>query len=281
MRGRAVALLALGLATSAAQAQEPILLRRLATGALTHYRTEMDTWMRTALLASADTTLPTVHVTMFTTGSVVSADSGMLVTAIGIDSSRIEMPGVRAFAPQLMPSGDYLRGLRTVTRSDSLGRTLATRVTEAPPLPGNLPALIRGVQSLALTSIRLTMFTLPQERVLPGDTWTDSLSYTLTADQAVAPSLVAGGGRSVASFRLERVESRGGSQVAVIASTADIKAAAETPGASATLLITATAQFDFDVTAGLLVSARMDFSGPLATRMGIIPTRVHLTQRMQ
>ena len=281
MRRGLAAVLLLGLAARAVGAQEPILLRaNRAIGLVTRYRSDMDTWMRTPLLASADTSLPTVHVTMHSTRTVLSADSGVFLVGTLIDSSHFDMPAVTALAPQLAQSGDFLRGLRTETRSDTNGKGQATRVVAAPNMPNNLPTLIRGVQSLALTGMRLTSFTLPDHPIGPGATWSDTVSIELASSLNVAVEFVEGGGRSLGTFTLERFEQRDGRRIAIITSAGRISGSGGDAGASATLVVTARARYDFDVAAGTIVHAQMDLEGPLSTRYGVIPTRMHLVMQV-
>jgi hypothetical protein len=267
----------LALAAPAAGAQEPVVLRVSVRPDTVHYRYDADIWMRSPLLPSGDTSLPTVRITMHSTRTAQPGDSGTVLIAVTIDSSRLDMPAVRAVAPQFAQAGDYLRGMRTITTADSLGRALRTRVTSAPNLPLGMPVLIRGIQSLALAGLRLTTFAVPPDPVGPGDMWSDSLQFVIAADSGVAPEMVQGTGRSTASFRLDRLEDRGGSRIAVVSSTARSAAVVADPRASGTLILVGDALFDFDVARGRVLRASVNLAGPLVTRRGDIPTRMRLT----
>lgn len=271
--------LILGAATAAA-AQEPVLLRiNPVVGQILRYRTDVEAWLTTQLLPQGDPALPTFRIALFTNRTATHPDSALVIFTDVTDSSRFEMPRIRDVQPQLAPAGDYMRGMRTETLVDPRGRSVSTRVVLAPAMPPDLPVLIRGMQSLALTGQRLSTFSYPEHPVRPGDTWTDSVTYDLGADQSVAPALVTGGGAGLATFRFERVEQRGAVRVAVLSATARISAGAQDVVASSTLFVTATAQMDIDMATGAVLRSQMEMSGPMATRLGTIPVRLRLVMQ--
>ena len=277
---RTLTLLLLGCAASAAAAQEPLLLRiNPAAGQIMHYRTDVDAWLNTPLLPQGDPALPTFRIALFTNRTATHPDSGMIIFTDVTDSSRFEMPRIRDVQPQLAASGDYMRGMRTETLVDQRGRSVSTRVLTAPAMPQDLPVLIRGMQSLALTGQRLSTFNFPDRAISPGDTWTDSVRYDLGGDQSIAPALVTGGGAGLANFRFERLEQRGAVQVAVLSATGRVSAGAQDVVASSTLVVSATAQMDIDVATGLVLRSQMDMQGPMASRLGTIPVRIRLVMQ--
>jgi hypothetical protein len=58
-----------------------------------------------------------------------------------------------------------------------------------------------------------------------------------------------------------------------------VNAGAQEPGQAATLLVTASGQMDFNVDTGTLLRAQMDLSGPMATRIGLIPVRIRMAMQ--
>jgi hypothetical protein len=262
-------------------AQAPVALRfSQAVNQTTRFRTEVDGWLRTPLMAAGDTTAPTVHITMFSTRTSDPADSaGRFVFIDRTDSSRYDMPALRALQPQAGASSDLLRGMRTMTTMDRQGRGLVTRILETPNMPQDLPVMVKGIQSLAVTTIRLAMFSLPEAPARPGDTWSDSLHYDQSGAAGLQQSMVTSSGVGIAHYRFERVENRGGARIAVISTVAEVNAGAQEPGQAATLLITASGQMDFNIDTGTLLRAQMDLAGPMATRIGLIPVRIRMAMQ--
>lgn len=276
---KAVAIL-LGTA-SALAAQEPVQLRfSTAVNRTMQFRTEIDGWVRSPLMPAGDSATPTMHITMFSTRTTIAPDSAGRLSFVDLtDSSRYDMPSMRQYQPSNTPSGDLMRGMRTQTTMDPSGHGLVTRVLDTPNMPQDLPVLVKGIQSLAVTSIRLAMFSLPSAPARPGDTWSDSLKYDQAGAAGLQQTLVSAAGVGVANYRLERIENRAGRRIAVISAVAQINAGAQEPGQAATLFVSATAQMDFDVDAGTLVRSQMDLSGPMATRIGTIPIRIRMAMQ--
>ena len=288
MTRSAFALLVLGLSASAAQAQQqqpppPVLLRfNAAVNRTVRYHTEVDAWVRSPLLPAADTALPTMHIDLWSVRTTDQPDSaGRIVFIDRTDSSRYDMPAVRATMPAMATSGDLMRGMRTMTSLDARGRGVSTRVLETPNMPQDLPVLVKGIQGLAVTTIRLGLFSLPDRPVEPGDTWNDSLHYDQAGATGLQQTLVTAGGVGYATYRLERLETRAGVHIAVITAVSQITAGAQEPGQAATLQVSATATMDFNTDTGTLVRSEMDLTGPMQTRIGIIPVRVRTATQQQ
>ena len=258
------------------EAQQPVLLRYNPTVNRTvRYRTEVDAWVRSPLLPAGDTAMPTMHIDLWSVRTTDQPDSaGHIVLIDRTDSSHYDMPAVRATIPQMATSGDLMRGMRTMTTLDDRGRGLKTRIMEPPTLPQDLPLLVHGIQGLAVTTIRLGIFSLPERPVEAGDTWNDSLRYDQAGAAGLQQTLVTAAGVGYATYKLERIEQRGTQRIAVISTVAQVNAGAQEPGQAATLQITATATMDFNIDTGTLIRSQMDLEGPMATRIGLIPVRV-------
>jgi len=250
-----------------------------APGQITRYRTDVDVWLTTQLLVQGDPALPTFRMAMFTNRTATHPDSAMVMFTDVTDSSRFEMPRIRDAQPQLASAGDYMRGMRSETLVDALGRSVSTRVVSAPAMPGDLPVLIRGMQSLAVAGQRLSTFSFPEHPIRPGDVWEDSVRYDLGADQSIAPALVTGGGAGLASFRFERLDQRGTQRVAVVSASGRVSGGAQDAATSTTMFVTATGELQVDVSTGLLVRSQLEMSGPMTTRLGTIPVRIRLVMQ--
>ncbi len=191
---------ALALAATAAAvpaAAQPVRLRFAPpVGQVSHYRSETQSWMRVPGMAT-DTTRPTLTRTMFQTRTVTAAEAGGRVVTTAIDSS------VQDLGPMagMMPGGDVFKGFTITQHLDSLGEVRAFDV-KAPE--GANPMIAAALRRQA----GQRPFRLPERRVSPGDTWTSADTMDLGA----------GGGRSVLdlTYKLERIETRGGSRVATI-----------------------------------------------------------------
>jgi len=247
-------------------------------GQVTRYQADLDAWLITPLLPASDTAQPTVHVTSFLTRIVTSRDSQRLEFTEHTDSSRLDFPAMRSFMAQ-GGQGDVLRGMRTVTRMDSRGRQVATMVVEAPNLPAGMPTLIRGVHGLVIAVARLATVGLPEHPVSPGDTWTDSLSFDMGNTPGMDMMSVQGAGSGLATIRFERIEQRHGARIAVLTAVANATAGAGDVNASATLSVSATSTLDLDLDSGRFVRGETRLSGPMVTRLGVIPVRLIMVIR--
>src|SRR5262249_15269801 len=161
-----------------AGAQDTASLRlRPPIGQRTAYHSELAAWLDTPLLPPSDSATATMTLAWDLHRLVEASDSSDVTWLDIVDTSTFDMPAVRRTMPELGLAGDVLRGLRMRTRVTRTGRELSTEVLDAPALPPELPVLLRGLVSLAITSSRLTTFAVPDHAVRPGETWTDSVSF--------------------------------------------------------------------------------------------------------
>ena len=248
---------------------DPVLLRLRPppAGQAQHLQTVVEVWLTAA---PADSTPPILRLTQFSARSGTRDDSGLVFTDV-IDSSRIETPS--SAGGQVPPPRDMLRSLRTVTRLDDRGRSVAARIQYAPQPAPEDQFMLRALQPLAVAGTRLAIIGLPEQPVRPGDSWTDSLRFDLSTDQATSGALVTVGGTGNGRYRLERVETRGTSRVAILTAVGEVRAAGSTEP------IAATARMELDVDTGLLLRSDAELSGLMTTRMGSTPARVRLSQR--
>lgn len=237
------------------------------TGQSQHFLTVVEVWLTAA---PADSLPPAFRLIQFTARTGSQEDGGLVLTDV-TDSSRVETPS--STGAQLPPPADMLRNLRTLTRLDDRGRSVSTRIQYAPQPTAEGQFMLRAVQPLAVAGIRLSIIGLPEQPVRPGDSWTDSLRFDLAAEGATPGALVTGGGAGSGSYRLERIEARGTSRVAIVTAVGEVRAA------GATAPIAATARMELDVDTGLLVRSDAELAGPMTTRMGTMPVRVRLSQR--
>ena len=256
------ALLASG-AIAQAHAQAVLLRVTPPVGQVTHYRTLSQTWMQIPGMTSSDTTQPTVTQTMFTTRTVTGMDGTAHVVTLVVDSSQRQMPGMGGMGP----GGDMLRGMITTQHVDSRGRVLSSVVT---PPPGAPPMVAQAMQRSGARGTPA----MPERAVSPGETWTDTMSMPL------------GGGRGaqaattfVMTYKLERVERRGGGRVAVVS----MDGAVHTDSASAAgaTVGTMTGEIAFDLDAGRVLRMLMDMSARVQTQQGVLPVRAKTTMELQ
>jgi len=269
----------LAVAARAAAAQEPVLLQlRPPVGQSTGYASDVATWVRSPLLAQADTTQPGVRIRMHERRAVIASDSASYTFRDVTDSSSFEIPALAGSMPWLAAAGDMLRGMVTETVVRSGRDAATTRVVSAPPVPPQLPALLRGVVGLAVAGTRLATFAFPAHPVAPGAAWTDTLRYELSRDPAATGEAARGTGIGIVRFRFERLERRDGHAVAIVVATTGGEAAAQEVGASATMTFTGTARLELDLDAALVTRTELDVEGTMVTRSGRIPLRMRLVQ---
>lgn len=260
------------------QAQEPVLLRiKPATSEVQRFRADMDVWLSTPMLASADTNQPTVHITSYLTRILTSPDSTHIELTDHTDSSRFDFPG---FAGTMPAGSDVLRGMRTLTRMDSRGRNMTTMLVTAPNIPPGMPSLVRGVQGLVIGIARMATISLAERAVAPGESWTDSLNFDL-ANMPGQDVALQGSGAGEATIVLERIEQQPGRRVAVLRAVVSATAGGGADAAAATLNISATSTLAFDLDAGRFIRSETRLMGPLVTRMGMIPVRLHAVLQLQ
>jgi hypothetical protein len=284
VRGRRAAPLVLILAgaATAAPAQDTVSLRLLPpVGQVTSYHTELAAWLESPMLPPPDSATPTVTLSWDMRRLIEAADTSGVTWLDVVDSSSLDMPAVRGGIPQLGLTSDILRGLRMRTRVTRTGGEIATEIVEAPALPPELPLLLRGVVSLAVTSSRLSTFAVPDRPVRPGESWTDSVRYELPRQPERASSIVAGGGVGVGTFCFERLDRRGAGRVAIVRAAATIDAAALETTAPATMRFTGTGRVELDLDGARLASSQLTLAGTMVTRYGAVPTRLRLVRRVR
>ena len=114
-------------------------------------------------------------------------------------------------------------------------------------------------------------FILPPQPVRPGDTWTDSMT-TGGGDNADQPTMSVQG-----TFKLDRVDNRGGSRIAVITWSGTMTTS--TPRGPQVMNVIG--EIAIDLTGHRLSSMDMNMSGTMQSPQGSIPMRVHMTQAVQ
>ena len=111
-----------------------------------------------------------------------------------------------------------------------------------------------------------TPFILPAQPVRPGDTWTDSTSVN---GNGTDPAMTVRG-----TFKLDRVEQRGGARVAVVTWTGTMT----TSGPMGAQVMNAIGEIGIDLSSQRLSSMDMKMSGNIQTPQGEVPMRMHMTQ---
>lgn len=181
--------------------QEAVLLRLdPQVGQVTRHRMESKTWMLPGSGVPTDTAAPTMVLVLYSTQTVAAAEAGVRTISTVIDSSRMELGGG---APPLGQGGDLFKGTTTIRRVNADGELVSSSTVPGP----NLPPMMAGRMSAFGEAPGQSSF--PKRPLKVGDTWTDSTTRAAGAGQGRAEA-------SVFTLRLERIERRGGSQVAII-----------------------------------------------------------------
>jgi hypothetical protein len=179
---------------AAADAQEPILLRLDApVGRITKYRTQTQSWLPGF---PTDPTKPSMVKTDVTTESVTAVEGDVRTMSTVVDHDEIY---VEADTP--IHGKNTLRGQTTVSRIESRGRVLSSKVTrEGEGMRGQPPAASHAGGE----------FTLPEGPVRVGDTW------AATERMSMGPGTGGMHGEVQVTYKLQRVDLAHGARVAVI-----------------------------------------------------------------
>jgi hypothetical protein len=270
-RSAVLASLVLAAVATTATAQETFLLRLGGQpGQTNRYQGTMETFMRggpMASMMSSDTTLPMMRITTISTRTMTGTAGDTLIFTDVIDSVAMESPAMPQMAAMMGAAISQLRGQTTTTRMDARGRIFGITINNPNGDPtggrGNrMPGMGGGGQR--------TMFNLPAQAVRLGDTWNDSMNVASAGPTDPATNLVA-------SYRLERVDNRGGVGVAVVSINGSMAQVNPQGGQSR---FAVTGQFQLDLVNHRLAGITMTMTGVVTSQMGEIPMRMQMTQSL-
>jgi len=282
MRSHSLLILALAAAPSLAQAQDAVLLRVGGQpGQAIRYQAVIDMYMSGGPMAQmgGDTTQPMTRMTMFQTRTLSAITGDTLTFTEVIDSARSEMPAMPQMAAMAGQMGAMLHGMTTTTRMDRRARIFDVQVSGGPmaamggaggaggPGGGGMGGPGGGRRGMmgGGGGSRNMLFVLPEGRVRPGDSWSDS---TKIVGQNGQPN-----GMFRATFRFERVDH--GLAVVSLNGSADIP----TEGQMSTM--TTIGEFRLDIAQGRLSGMNMTMSGTMQSRMGPTPMRMVMSTQAQ
>lgn len=265
-RAAVAASLLLALTALTAAAQETVLLRVSGQpGQFNRYQSGMDMFMRGgpfAAMASPDTTLPTMRMTTFVTRATTGVSGDTLTVSETIDSARMESPAMPQMSGMFGAMAAGMSGSVTTTQVDTRGRIFSTLISNP-----NMPAA--GAPRGGMSGGARPMFLLPANAVRVGDSWTDSMATPATETDPAT--------NAIATYRLERLEQRGGTRLAVVSVNGNI-ALATTSGQRN---LTMTGEFQLDVTGRRIASVAVTMAGIMAMeQMGDVPVRMVLSQSL-
>jgi hypothetical protein len=220
---------------------------------------------------SGDSTRPTMRMIQFATESVTVVSGDTVTVTLVTDSSRMEMPGLPV--PGSMLDSLDSRGLTITTRMDRRGRVISTETKGSPRLEERMASIRRmlpGVDTSREAS-RGAFTLLPDRLVRVGETWADTSSV---------PRALGGPAASVvATYRLERIEIRGGHRVAVISSDVVMPPMAlEAPMRMSSGPMHTVGETEFDLDAGWIVRRTETMTGSTHTEMGDMSMRMVMRQ---
>lgn len=250
----------LALATTA-QAQDAVLLRVGGqVGQINKYQSVMNTFFTSPQMMQmgADTSQPMLRITSFSTRTMTSIAGDTLVFAELIDSARGESPAMPQMSA-MMGGGaaNAMRGQTTTTRMDARGRMFSVE-TSGGGQAGGRGGMGGGRQR--------AMYVLPEAPVRVGQSWTDSTSTPAAGDEPARSMM--------ATFRLERVDNRGATRVAVIAMDGNMVQSTPQGGSQRFTIV---GQFQVDLTASRLAQLNMTMQGNIPMgRGGDVPARILL-----
>lgn len=261
----------LALAT-AARAQDAVLLRVGGTvGQNNRYQTVMDMFVQGGPMAQmgGDTSQPMMRMTTVTTRTLTAANGDTLTFTETIDSARTESPGMPQMAAMMANTGAMLRGQVTTTRMDGRARVfgMESNNPNMPGMGGGGPGG-RGAGGMGnMGRNQRAMYMLPERPVRVGESWTDSMVTQGVGNEGPTNFL--------ATFRLERVDTRPNARVAVVSMNGTLA----TSGPRGPQQLSVTGEFQLDLTNTRLVAVTMTSSGtaPMGPS-GDVPIRMVLTQ---
>ena len=281
MRRSLLTLSALAMAGAAARAQEPVLLRISGTpGQANKYQMVNEMYVLGGQMAmmAPDTTVPFTRTTIYSTRTLLGSAGDTLTFQEVIDSAKMESPAMPQMGAMMGAQIQMMKGQTTTTKMSNRGRVYSSDVSGGmaamggpgggPGMggPGGRPGMggpgrrpggmgggNRGGRSPLL---------LPEQPVRPGDTWSDSMNIDASGDQ---PAQSIRG-----TFKLERVDNRGGARVAVISWNGVMT----TTTPMGQQVMNATSELDLDLTASRLASMTMTMRGSLQSPQGEMPVKM-------
>lgn len=293
------ALVLVACGTVPAAAQETITLRFAPPqGQVTRYLNDMQMWTQNPqnpMMQMMDTTMPMMVQRMWVTKTVTAVEGEVRTVQSVTDSVTMEMPAVRAMMEArgmgamggAMGGGgqfaNMMRGMTITQHIASSGKVIATE-TQAPNMPAQMQETVGKQQG----GVGRGGIIFPAGPVRVGDTWTDSQTVV---QQQSGPGMGGGrGGRGAGggeatnmmwlmTFRLDRIESRGGMRVAVMSMNGTITAAGDVQAGMGGLVSgTITGLLEAEVGSSRLLSSVVDANmnlGPMGT------ARMHMTSTLQ
>jgi len=279
-RSLAVASTLLAVATIAT-AQESVLLRVGGSpGSSNRYQSVMDMFVLGGPMTQmgGDTSQPFMRVTVNQTRALSTVTGDTLTFTETVDSARSESPAMPQMGAMMGGAANAMRGRVTTTKMDNRARIFGIEITNAnapgagaggsggPGGPGGGRG--RGGPMGGMGGSQRVLYMLPERAVRVGETWTDSSSTPAAGTEGATNFL--------ATFKLERVDSRGSARVAVI--SLDGNMATTTPQGPTRYSVTG--QFQMDLTNHRLASFNMIMSGTSQMQGQEVPVRIVLTQNL-
>lgn len=249
-------------AAPGAAAQEGVLLRYApSVGQVSVHRTVVQTDMQLG-----DAAPVSMEQRMWMTERVTAAEGGVVTLAMTTDSVRMTgspgMPGATV--------GGRLAGITSTARIDARGRVVGMAFGDSA-----LQAAAGGM--FGQFGAGPSPFLFPAARVMPGETWSDSGTVTTETPQ----------GRMVmfhdVTYRLERLEARGRSRVAVLGITGSFRQRMEMEMGGRTVQMqlegAVTGETAFDLDASRWVTSEMIMTMVGENAMLGAPMRMTVTSR--
>lgn len=264
--------------SSTAHAQESVLLRVGGqVGQTNHYQTVMNMFVSGGPMAAmgGDTSQPMTRMTMNTTRTLESVTGDTLTFNETVDSAKMESPAMPQMAAMMGGVANRMRGQVTTTKMDGRARIFSAEVQRAnggdagANGAGGGAGRGRGMGGMGGGNNQRPMFLLPEQPVRIGQTWQDSV--IIPGQGMEGPSNL------LATYKLDRVDTRGGTRIAVV--TMDGTMA--TSAAAGPQRWSVRGQFQIDLTAGRLAAFDMTMTGTANMQGQEVPVRMVLSQNLQ
>lgn len=256
----------LGLLPMALQSQEVRLRLGGNEGQFNRYESIMETWVRGGPMAqmASDTSLPMSRMTTWSTRTLTSVSGDTLTFSEVIDSARSENPAMPQMAAMAGQMAAALRGMTTTMHMSPRGKIYGVRVGGGAPTGPGGPG--RGGRGMMGGGNARATYGFPERAVRAGETWSDS---SVVEESGVATS-------TLASYRLERLENRGTTRVAVIS----MNGTTASRMANGTSNMSITGEIKLDVTNSRLAELRLEMNGTMSSPRGDTPMKMVMQQRL-
>jgi hypothetical protein len=255
--------------TASVPACEGVVLRAAGRGE-TRFRYDATAWVRMPFQRADDRPMQVARITLVARERVVGDSAGLLAWRQQFDSAALDLPVVNGLgyngAAMLRRAQLGMRGLTSLTVTDSAGRWIGRQISSGAEVPAELERVMATRGGFGPLGAAITF---PRYAVTAGDSWTDSI--TLYAPGGVLAEDTRAAVRYTL-LRVERIEGRRVAFIAIAAETGELDA--EDGRSSASL----SGELLWDVDDGVAIRLAASLRAVMVDRLGTVtPARVLMT----